>query len=528
MISAPEIASSDTKHRVGAARRVALGSALNVVNLTSTALLSLLVMPFVVHKLGDRMYGIWVLVVAIMGYYGLGNLGLSVAVSRYMAAALGARDEEECNRLFNTAFSIFCAIGLLVIIVSGVAVSLTPLFCKNPQDVLLARKAILILGFNAALTFPVRVFVGALTARLRFDLIGGLTLLTGGLRTVLIIAFVLLGRGVVGLAWATLLAEIPSYILYVYFARKSLPFLRLASEYRQRGTARKLFSYSIFSFIAHIAETLRFKVDAPVVAAFVGLAAVTHYKIAGTLAQYFMELITVVTRVLGPVFSRLDGRGDYQEIKKTFFFASKLSVCATSFIGFALIAWGRPFIKLWIGPQYLDAYPCLVALTSGLIVALAQAPSVNLLFGISRHRFFALFHSIEGVSNLILSVLLVKKYGMLGVALGTLIPMVIIKLFIQPAYVCRVVNMACLDYLRRMGRTLAVVAGSLVIPVIFTAKFAMSSYRALFVVGAASATCYVLPVWFYAFSAGETQILRRVIAPRLASRGKPPVEPVMN
>lgn len=516
MISAPEIASSDTKHRVGTARRLALGSALNVVNLASTALLSLLIMPFVVHMLGDRMYGIWVLVVAITGYYALGNLGLSVAVSRHLAAALGAGDEEECNRVFNTAFSIFCAIGLLVIIVSGVVVALTPLFCKNPQDVSLLRKTILILGFNVALAFPMRVFTGTLGARLRFDLLGGLGLLSAGLRTVLIIAFVHLGRGVVGLAWATLLSQIPSSLLYVHFARKSLPFLRLASEYRQRGTARKLFSYGIFSFIAHIGETLRFKVDAPVVAAFVGLAAVTHYKIAGTLAQYFMELITVVMGVLGPVFSRLDGAGDYQEIKKTFFFSSKLSVCAASFVGFALIAWGKPFIERWMGPQYLDAYPCLVALTSGLIVALTQAPSVNLLFGISRHRFFALFHSIEGVSNLIFSLLLVKKYGMLGVAVGTLIPMVIIKLFIQPVYVCRVANIVYLDYLRKMGRTLAVVAGSLVIPVIFTAKFATSNYGALFAVGAASAICYVLPVWLFAFSAGETQILRRALAPRLA------------
>ncbi len=42
----------------------------------------LLLLPFVVAKLGQTGYGVWMLVGSIIGYYGLLDLGVSSAVSR--------------------------------------------------------------------------------------------------------------------------------------------------------------------------------------------------------------------------------------------------------------------------------------------------------------------------------------------------------------------------------------------------------------------------------------------------------------
>src|ERR1700688_3717326 len=97
-------------------QRLALGSTLRVVSLVATALLSLVMMPFVVRSLGDRMYGMWSLVATLVGYYGLLDLGLSAAVSRYLAAALGVGDEDQCNRVFNTSLRIFSALGGVVLV----------------------------------------------------------------------------------------------------------------------------------------------------------------------------------------------------------------------------------------------------------------------------------------------------------------------------------------------------------------------------------------------------------------------------
>src|SRR5271167_113020 len=101
-------------------RKLASGSALRLTVTFGTAVTSFLIMPFVVHTLGDSLYGIWTVVATFVGYYGVLELGLSRAVSRYAAAALGAGDHEECNRVFNTALRIYMVLGAVVLILTCV------------------------------------------------------------------------------------------------------------------------------------------------------------------------------------------------------------------------------------------------------------------------------------------------------------------------------------------------------------------------------------------------------------------------
>lgn len=482
----------------------------------ATAVVALLIMPFVVRTLGDRMYGIWTLVAAFIGYYGVLDLGLTQAITRYLARSLGSADQEECNRVFNTALRIYLLLGGVVLLLTAVLAALAPLFCKSAEDAALFWKIILILGISLALQFPMRVFGGVLEAHMRFDMTASLDLMTLGLRTGLVIAILVLGYRVVGLAWATLVAGIPPMVLLVYWTKKELPFLSLDAKYWRMETAKTLFSYSAFSFIAHIAYIIRFRVDAVVVAAFVGLAAVTHYSIAGRLTQYFIDLVSALLGVLPSLFSRLEGAQDFEALKRTFFFGTKLAISITTFFAFGLLAWGKPFIHRWMGPQYVDAYPVLAWLTVGLVFGAWQTPSIMLLYGISRHKFLAMFNSVEALVNLALSLVLVRRYGMVGVAAGTMIPITINMLVVIPIYVCRVSKIDYFEYLKKAARTVAVALASLALPTLLTLRFAGPDYKSLAAVGVLSVILYVPPLWLLGFTSTETGMLRRVIWPRPA------------
>jgi O-antigen/teichoic acid export membrane protein len=259
--------------------------------------------------------------------------------------------------------------------------------------------------------------------------------------------------------------------------------LRFESRYWSLDTARKLFSFGIYSFVAATANIIRFRIDALVVASYVGLAAVTHYRVGSTLTQFFMGLMEALSGFFPAVFSRQEGAANFEGLKKAYFFATKVTICVTSFMGFGLIAWGKPFIQVWMGPSYLDAYPVLVVLTVGMIVMFSQIASPYLLYSLAKHKYTALSSSLEAIANLALSIILAKRYGMIGVALGTLIPMVLAKLFIQPVYVCRLANIPLGEYVQRFAKTTAAVAASLVIPLILSLKFAAPSYKVLFPIG---------------------------------------------
>jgi O-antigen/teichoic acid export membrane protein len=500
------------------ARKLASGFFFRFANTIGTAIVSVVIMPFVVHSLGDRDYGIWTLVATFVGYYGVLELGLAAAVSRYLARSLGAKDEEDCNRVFNTSLRLYLGVGLAALVISGLIAAAAPFVCRTPADASLFWKLILILGTSIALMFPTRVFKGLLEAHLRFDIAACLELLSLVLRTVLIFPVIYSGYGVVGLAWVTLLASVPAMLLQVYYAHRELPFLRFDSKYWQRDTARSLFSYSAYSLIANLANILRFKVDSLVVAGYVGLAAVTHYRVGGALTQYFFDLMSSMFGVFPSVFSRQEGAKDFDALKRTFFFASKCAICVSSFIGFGMLAWGKSFIIRWMGPHYADSYPVLALLVAGVTVSLWQGPSVSLLYAISKHKFYAIFNSIEGLANLVLSLVLVHWYGMYGVALGTLIPIVITRIVLQPIYVCRVADIDYFEYVRRSVRTLVFVAVSLVVPALLSLKFAAPNYKVLFSLGIVSAVLYAIPIWLFELSGSEAQILRAAFRMKMAPK----------
>ena len=209
---------------------------------------------------------------------------------------------------------------------------------------------------------------------------------------------------------------------------------------------KSLFDYSKYSFIAQIADHLRFKVDSFVIAGFLNLTYVTHYFIGLRLVEYFMQFIISALGVMRPVYSQYEGKGDFESIKNLFLGVTRISVILSFFLGSSIIFYGKAFIQRWMGSGYESSYYVLIILCSASVLDLMQNPSVGLLYGISKHRYYSIANTLEGILNLVLSLILVRYYGMYGVAMGTFVGMFIFRLFIQPFYICAAINLSVYEY----------------------------------------------------------------------------------
>ncbi|MGE5206065.1 MAG: lipopolysaccharide biosynthesis protein, partial [Chlamydiota bacterium] len=345
------------------------------------------------------------------------------------------------------------------------------------------------------------------------DLMVSAELAALALRTGLVLSVLLLGHGLVAMAWATFAGGLTAMLLQAWLAVRKYPWLRLRLSAPAAGLTRSLASYSFFSFAGQVSDRLRFQADPVVISLFVGLTAVTHYRIAGTLTQQFIVLTVAVTGVFAPLFSRLYGAHDFENMRATFFLATRVSICVATFLGFGLIAWGRPFVLRWMGPAYLDAYPPLVILSIAIAFDLWQAPSVDLLYAIAKHRYYAGLNSVEGVLNLGLSLWLVRRYGIVGVALGTLGAMALMRLVVQPVWVCRLGGVPYRGYIKMAGSALggAILAAGMVWLVCGWAirpdywRLAGSAIAALFL--------YAFAVLFLVFNASDRQSAWSAVAP---------------
>lgn len=471
-------------------------------------------MPFIVHTLGDRMFGFWTLIATVMGYYGLLDFGLTPAVCQHIATAVGVNDHARCNAVTSTALRLFTVMGILALLVSVAAAALSHVICKTPTDAELFWKIALVLGFSTALTFPSRVLVGVLTAHLRYDLIGITDVVTLAIRTGLMIWALLGGYRLLAMAFIMLFTSIMGIAIQLYLVMKYYPWLEVKVSSSDRSITESLASYGVFSFAAQLSDRLRFQADPFVISAFVGLAAVTHYRIASSLVQQFVALMIAIMGVFSPLFSRLYGAGDDGAIRRTFFFATKLSSCLSTFVAFGLLAWGKPFILRWMGESYADAYAPLVILTVAMTFALWQTPAVDLLYATTKHRHYAYINVIEGIANLTLSILFVRRFGILGVALGTLVSMAVLRLLVQPIWLCRVSALAYRRYVTLLGSTVGRSAGIAGLIWLLCRRWIQSDYLHLATSGISAAILYGIAAYLCVLNESDRCRVREAIRPR--------------
>ncbi len=427
-------------------RIVIVGSALRVVSLTLTMLVGFYLMPFLVHRLGDRMFGYWALIGAMLGYYGILDLGITPAVQFQIAKAIGKGDTEAPNRALSTAVVAFAGLGLIALVITVVVALCCPLFVKNASDIGVFRWVLVILGIGFAFGFPGRAFMGAVYAHLRIDLNSSVSIVVLILRTVLTVFVIMRGKGLVGLALVSLMSDVLTYIANYLILRRIQPGLRISIALADKSMFKELLHYGGYSVVIQVGDQLRFAVDSWMVAAFVGVGAVAHYAIGSRLSNYFLIFMISTVGVLSPWFSQLLGSQDLGGIRKMLAMGTKVATVLSTVIACSFVFYGRAFISRWMGPSYVDAYWPSVILIAAIFCDVAQQPSVAYLLGVSRHRYLAYQTLAEGVANLALSMYWARHYGMAGVAMGTLVPMIVAKIFLQPAYVCRSMGAPLLDY----------------------------------------------------------------------------------
>jgi O-antigen/teichoic acid export membrane protein len=86
------------------------------------------------------------------------------------------------------------------------------------------------------------------------------------------------------------------------------------------------------------------------------------------------------------------------------------------------------------------------------VVLSAQGPISNVLLGTGRHRLVAFTTVGEAAANLALSILLVRRFGMWGVAAGTAIPVIAANFLITVPAGCRQVGLSFRTFIRLIGR----------------------------------------------------------------------------
>jgi O-antigen/teichoic acid export membrane protein len=252
---------------------------------------------------------------------------------------------------------------------------------------------------------------------------------------VLVFTLVREGQGLTILAMISVAALVAQGALTVAFTKRCDAGIKVDRSCFHRPLIRAFSGYSGATFLSQVADLLRFHLTPYMITVFMSVNKVTTYSIAMRLTDYYTQLVVSMAGVLIPVFSRLEGEGRHEDIQRRLIISIRLCGGLSLGILFGIMLFGSAFIECWMGRQYSEAAPLLVMLSIAFNFALMQQPGVQLMFGLSQHRYFALQNWGEGCANLLLGVILIPRYGLWGAAIAAALPMTITKLVLQPWYI---------------------------------------------------------------------------------------------
>jgi O-antigen/teichoic acid export membrane protein len=394
-----------------------------------------LLTPFILNQLGSELYGLWVLVGAVIGYGTLLDFGIANAVTKYVAEYRARQDWSSARQIIGTALVLYSGLGMLLILAAALlAPFFADLFNIPEADRSVAMWLVVLSGVNLGLSIPCATTGSVLRGLQRFDLINLLVVIRTVFAGCLIVVVLLAGGGPVGIvivnAVATLLIQIPS----VWFIRRIAPEFDFSFRGITRSMTRRIASFSSYVFLIQVGGKLESQTDEIVIGAALPVAAIAPYNLARMLSTLPQMVTEQFLSLVLPLASEMDALSDRARLRALFVTGTRITLGVFLPIALVMMVLGGALLGAWVGEEY-SAYGHLVTI---LVLSSMIDTSVwtggTVLQGMARHRLNAIASVVGGFCNLGLSIILVRSMGLTGVALGTLIPTAVLCLGVVLPY----------------------------------------------------------------------------------------------
>jgi len=385
-------------------------------------------MPYVIRVLGDGSYGVWVFINSFVGYAGLMYLGLGHTISRYVAKHAAVEEWSQLNQVVSLVFFTYVGMGTVAFLAAcGLAWAVPYLAQWQSVSATEIQLVILILGLNFACGMAGSAFGGVLVGMQRYDLERSISLSVDILRTVLIFVFLVRPWGLVTIALIYLVVTLAENLGYLILSYRLLPTLSVHWKHVNWQMFRECVGFSGYSFVSSVAQQLIYATDVMVIGCLMGENAVVPYFIAMRLCTMLRMPLEKINEICVPTAGALEARSDTGTLRGllTRAVGASLLLSASAVIGGYF--YGGTLINTWMGAGYETSAQILILLLLGQLIAMPVGVIRGLLFGMGHVKVPTLIFLAEAAANLLLSLWLIRDYGLVGVALGTVIPIVIFE-----------------------------------------------------------------------------------------------------
>ena len=398
------------------------GAILSYLTIFITSIVALLYTPIMIRFLGQSEYGLYSMIGSIAAYLSVLDLGLGNAIVRYTARNRALGDKHAESTLNGMFLLMYSFIGILTVFL-GIAVynSIENIFGKSltPSELQDAKFMIIVLIINFALSFPLSIFGSIMQAYEKFVFVKIISIIRSLIVPLITLPFLFLGFGAVTMVVISSIINIFCLLLNVYYCISKLK-IKFHFEYPDKKVLKEIIGYSFFIFLGVVVDQVNWNTGQLILGAFGGTSIVAIFAIGIQFVRLYLQFSTSISGLFLPRISMMVAKNaDVSELTSMMIKYGRIQYIILAFILSGFILYGQKFIEIWAGNDYLKSYYIVLAIMIPITIPLIQNIGISILQAKNLQGFRSIILIFIALLNIAISLVLVKQYGGLGVAIGT-------------------------------------------------------------------------------------------------------------
>lgn len=417
-----------------------------------TKIIGFIVTPIVLSYLGQDEYGIWIIIGSFLGYMGLMDFGITGSVTQLIAKNDNKNTINKINIIVNNSFFLQVIIGFTIILLGIICSFFFPNWFEiSPESKETAFMAFFLAAIGYGISFPPKTLKGLIRGKQQISLSIWLEFSMFLLTTGLNLYFLHLGFGLLALPIGTIIVRLLSYFVFYKMAKKTLPNLSLSLSYFKWKDAKSILNVSSVWFIGSMSAVVIYTSDTLIIGATLSTGLVTVYALTFRLSEFLREFIYTINTTAMPGLGQLAGQGNVERIRSILITMFPLVMNITFGAVLFIIFFNEEFVRLWVGEKMYGGRDLNIIFAMTLFTTVVfHTFSIILSSGLNL-KAVTISRVTEAILNIIISLILVKEYGVLGVAMGTIIASVLTSFWIVPLFTCKYINISLLQFFKEFS-----------------------------------------------------------------------------
>ena len=481
-------------------RQLPRNSFFQVLAFISQVAVGVWLVPYLINHLGRAAYGLIPIAGIMTQYVNLISHSISSAVNRFLTIALQQDDAEEANRVFNTAFFSYLALGLLQVPIFVLIIYHAGSIFTIPHE--LYKDAIILLACSAAaflVNLLASVFGVPMYAYNRLDIsrsidIGRYVVRLAGIVTL----FIAFGPALRYVGYVDLGISLVLLVVQVVIGKRLAPILKLALHYYDWRKIRELMGMGGWLLLNNIGALLFLRIDVWLCNRFVSAEAAGDYAAVLQWTILIRHGGAIISTVIAPMIVIYYARSEIERVIRLATVSVRvLSLVLAVFVS-VMCVFSSSLLRLWLGEPFVNLAPLMVLMLCHLVINVGMMPLFNIQVAMNKVRWPGLVTLFMGVVNLILALSFVKylNWGVYGVAIAGAIVLTAKNAVFTPLYAAVILRQPWYTFLKSSLSALGLLIGLMMLGYALNRYAVPASWLQLILLSLGLGATGLAAVWF--------------------------------